>query len=81
MCSLMCSHLGCQVTSVVMFLYAYGPLLEFENVLLGRGLANAEFVRFPSLHTHNYHAAFDQDERDVLHFWHWKRSPLREMDG
>jgi hypothetical protein len=61
-------------------IYAYGPLLEFENVLLGRGLANAEFVRFPSPHTHNYHAAFDQDERDVLHFWHWKRSPLRESD-
>jgi hypothetical protein len=61
-------------------IYAYGPLLEFENVLLGRGLAKAEFVRFPSPHAHNYHAAFDQDERDVLRRWHWKQSPLRERD-
>jgi len=61
-------------------IYAYGPLLEFENELLGRGLTKAEFVRFPSPHTHNYHAAFDQDERDVLHSWHWKQSPLRESD-
>src|SRR5580704_14661231 len=29
-------------------IYAYGPLLEFENVLLGRGLASVESVRFPS---------------------------------
>jgi hypothetical protein len=55
-------------------------LFEFEKVLLGRGLANAEFVRFPSPHTYNYHAAFDQDERDVLHRWHWKQFPLRESD-
>jgi hypothetical protein len=61
-------------------IYAYGPLLEFEKVLLGRGLANAEFVRFPSPHTHNYHAVFDQDERDVLRHWHWRQSPLRESD-
>ena len=61
-------------------IYAYGPLLEFEKVLLGRGLAKVEFVRFPSPHTHNYHAAFDQDEQDVLHHWQWSRSPLHESD-
>jgi hypothetical protein len=61
-------------------IYAYGRLPEFEDVLSGRGLANVEFVRFPSPHTHNYHAAFDQDERDVLCHWDWSRSPLHESD-
>lgn len=61
-------------------IYAYGPMLEFENVVADRGLAKVEFVRFPSPHTHNYHAAFDQDEQDVLHHWRWIRSPLRESD-
>ena len=61
-------------------IYTYGPLLEFENVLLSRGFANAEFVRFPSPYTHNYHAAFDQAERDVLRHWHWRQSALRESD-
>jgi len=61
-------------------IYAYGPLLEYENVLLARGLRRVEYVRFPSPHTHNYHPAFDQDERDLLRYWRWKRSPLHESD-
>jgi hypothetical protein len=62
-------------------IYAYGSLPEFEKVLSGRGLTNVESVRFPSPHTHNYHAAFDQDEQDVLRHWDWRRSPLHESDG
>lgn len=61
-------------------IYAYGRLREYENALLGGGLRKVEFVRFPSPHTHNYHAAFDQDELDLLRHWRWKRSPLREND-
>lgn len=61
-------------------IYAYGALTEYENVLAGRGLENVESVRFPSPHTHNYHAVFDQAERDLLRYWHWARSPLREED-
>ena len=61
-------------------IYAYGPLPEFENLLSGRGLAKVESVRFPSPHTHNYHAAFDQDGRDVLHHWDWRRSPFHESE-
>jgi hypothetical protein len=60
--------------------YAYGPLREFENVVSGRDLVKVESVGFPSPHTHNYHAAFDQDEQDVLHHWHWKQSTLHEGD-
>lgn len=61
-------------------IYAYGRLPEYENVLLGRGLKKVELIRFPSPHTHNYHAAFDQDELNLLRYWSWKRSPLRESD-
>jgi hypothetical protein len=61
-------------------IYAYGPLPEFEKVLLSRGLTNVEAVRFPSPHTHNYHAAFDQDEQDVFRYWNWRRYPLDESD-
>jgi hypothetical protein len=61
-------------------LYAYGCLLEYENVLLGRGLRKVEHVGFPSPHSHHYHAAFDQDELNLLRYWPWKRSPLHESD-
>lgn len=61
-------------------IYAYGPLREYEKVLLSRGLKKVDHVRFPSPHTHNYHAAFDRDEIDVLHYWCWKHSRLRESD-
>lgn len=61
-------------------LYAYGPLREFEKLLLGRGLSRAQSVRFPSPHTHNYHAVFDQDERNVLRYWEWKGFPLHQSD-
>lgn len=61
-------------------IYAYGPLLEFESILSGRGLTKVESVGFPSPHTHHYHAVFDQDERDVFQHWHWTQSPLRGGD-
>ena len=61
-------------------IHAYGPLLEFEKVASGHGLAKVEFVRFPSPHTHNYHAACDPEAREVLHYWHWMRSPLQDSD-
>lgn len=61
-------------------IYAYGPLPEYENVLAGSGLKKAESVLFPSPHPHHYHAVFDQDERDLLGYWEWKRSPLRDSD-
>lgn len=61
-------------------IYAYGPLPEYEKVLLELGLKKAEFVRFPAPHIHNYHEAFDEDELSLLRYWSWKRSPLRETD-
>jgi hypothetical protein len=61
-------------------IYAYGRLEEFQRIALGRGLSKVETVRFPSPHTHNYHAELDFDERNVLQYWDWKRSALRESD-
>lgn len=61
-------------------IYAYGPLPEYENVLAGCGLRKVESVRLPSPHAHHYHAVFDQDERNLLGCWDWKRSPLRDSD-
>lgn len=61
-------------------IYAYGPLPEYEDILLARGLRKVEFVRFPKPHTHNYHAAFDHDELNLLRRWRWKHFPLHESD-
>lgn len=61
-------------------IYAYGRLPEYENVLAGCGLTKVESVRFPSPHAHRYHAVFDQDERNLVRYWDWKRSPLRDSD-
>jgi hypothetical protein len=61
-------------------IYAYGRLPEFETIALNRGLSKAEDVKFPSPHTHNYNAAFDRDEEDLLRHWPWVRSPLRDND-
>lgn len=61
-------------------IYAYGPLPEFEGVLASRGLKNVEVVRFPSPHVHNDNSVFDDEQQQVLQYWGWKRTPLRESD-
>jgi hypothetical protein len=61
-------------------IYAYGRLPEFERIVSNRGLSRVEDVKFQSLHTHNYNAAFDTDEQELLQYWPWVRSPLRDND-
>ena len=61
-------------------LYAYGQLAKFEAVLSNRGLEKVESIQFPSPHTHQYNASFDQDERDVVRYWKWKLSQLQDSD-
>ena len=60
-------------------IYAYGPLEEFERVLLRRGLEEGE-VNFPAPHAHNYHPEFDVFEQKVLDYWEWRRLPLESDD-
>jgi hypothetical protein len=62
-------------------IYAYGRMTELEHVLSRRGLARVEKIEFPSPHTHNYHPIFDDDERDLLAYWEWEQSPLKNSDS
>jgi hypothetical protein len=56
-------------------IYAYGPLDRFADVLRAEGLIEG-VVSLPTLHTHHYHACFDDDERGILQYVDWTRSPL-----
>ena len=67
------------MTSITSFT-AYGQLAKFEAVLSNRGLEKVESIQFPSPHTHQYNASFDQDERDVVRYWKWKLSQLQDSD-
>jgi hypothetical protein len=61
-------------------IYAYGPLDRFIPALTSSGLAESEEVRFPSPHTHHYHAEFDIQEKRLLQSEQWIISPLRTSD-
>ena len=61
-------------------IYAYGQLPEFEQIALNCGMARADSVQFPSPHIHKFNAAFDLEQQEVLRYWEWKHTPLREDD-
>jgi hypothetical protein len=61
-------------------IYGYGRVPEFERVVLAHGLSRVEEIKFPSPHAHHYNEAFDGDEKDLLRYWPWLRSPLRGND-
>jgi|SRR5579863_216285 hypothetical protein len=61
-------------------IYAYGRLPAFERIVVSRGLSKVEAVEFPSPHTHHYNEAFDREQEEVLRYWPWVRSPLRDND-
>ncbi len=61
-------------------IYAYGPLDRFIPALTSNGLVESEEVRFPSPHTHHYHAEFDIEEKRLLQSEQWIVSPLQTGD-
>lgn len=61
-------------------IYAYGPLHDFKAVLRASGLDEAPEVRFPSPHSHRYHAQFDDDQAGILRDYQWVHSPLMPGD-
>lgn len=61
-------------------IYAYGQLPAFEQVLRRREMEKVDEICFPSPHIHNYNAEFDEDERDLLHYWEWTQFSLRDSD-
>ena len=60
-------------------LFAYGPLEQFQNVLLREGFTPG-VPSIPSPHSHHYHAAFDAQQTAVLGAFAWRHSPLRPQD-
>ncbi|MEQ1824047.1 MAG: hypothetical protein ABL949_16175 [Fimbriimonadaceae bacterium] len=56
-------------------LFLYGPLLEFEKVLLARGLTPGP-VEFPYPHTHYYHDEFNPNMIELLGSGDWKWQAL-----
>ena len=61
-------------------IYAYGNLPEFEALLLKRGLTKAPQVTLPDPHVHKYNESFDTEQQNILNYWEWEYSPLRESD-
>jgi hypothetical protein len=60
-------------------IHAYGPLKDFESILLGLGFSQGA----PSMefnHTHNYHSEFDSSAAAVLGYFAWSRTPLKPAD-
>ena len=60
-------------------IYAYGPLERYEKVLRKAGLKEGA-VNFPAPHAHNYNPQYDEQERRVLNYWDWRKTPLLEGD-
>lgn len=60
-------------------IYAYGDLDAYERVLRARGFRPGQ-AELPVPHTHHYHAQFDDAEDEVMAYWAWRHSPLRDGD-
>jgi hypothetical protein len=62
------------------FIYCYGPLGKFLDVLDERGFTQGEFT-LPDPHTHPFHPSFDEDERAITTIdGFWRRGALRPQD-
>jgi hypothetical protein len=60
-------------------IYAYGPLDEFERLLIRRDFVMSDF-EIPAPHVHYYHNQFDPVGRDILASAVWERFQLEDMD-
>jgi hypothetical protein len=60
-------------------IYAYGPLDEFERLLIRRDFVMSDF-EIPAPHVHYYHNQFDPVGRDILASAIWERFQLEDMD-
>jgi hypothetical protein len=59
-------------------IYAYGPLTQFESVLVQRGLSPGDPV-IPEPHEHRSSAQFDPLEADLRKWWDWQRVQVLPM--
>jgi hypothetical protein len=60
-------------------IFAYGPLLRFEELLSARGFGRKEFW-FPSPHAHSYQPNYDSEEERLMKELNCKHSPLKPGD-
>jgi hypothetical protein len=61
-------------------IFAYGPLEDLVRLLEAAGYSEAPELNYPAPHRHQFHAAFDEDERRITALPGWERSELREGD-
>ena len=61
------------------WIYAYGDLAAYIRVLQSQGFSEGE-VNLPVPHSHNYNAAFDIAEDELVAYWEWSRFPLQPGD-
>jgi hypothetical protein len=61
-------------------IYAYGQLDGFKKILNTQAIVEVPEITIPSPHIHYYHQEYDEEERRLLGYWNWMRSPLREQD-
>jgi hypothetical protein len=61
-------------------IYAYGPLEEFRGILFEIGLEESKSIGTPDPHIHHYNESLDSEERRLLGYWEWDRTPLRDQD-
>jgi hypothetical protein len=62
-------------------IYAYGALDGFAKILSTKAMMRTEKIRVPDPHVHCYREEYDSDCRDLLEYWEWKQSPLRDADS
>ena len=60
-------------------IYAYGPIDEFERLLLKAGIRNAPVPQIQE-HVHNYHPEWDEHEKAILETIEWTVGPLQKAD-
>lgn len=61
-------------------IYAYGPLERYESTLEDKGLKKGASAPLPHPHTHHYNKEFDEAVAQLLDYWEWELSPLRDQD-
>jgi hypothetical protein len=61
-------------------IYAYGPLENFQAILLRNGFSQSEKVVFPDPHVHRCNPSFDERAGELLKHWSWKKLPLQDSD-
>ncbi len=64
------------------YIYAYGPIERYVEVLDGLGYTPGQVDRVTSRpHVHHYRMEFDSQAQSILERYDWIWSPLRESDG